>query len=375
MKSIKKLKNLKGKRVLVRVDFNVPIENGKVADPFRITKALPTIKYLQKAGAKVILVAHLGDDGTKSLLPVSKALGKFLKHSFCKETILSKEESMKLVNGSVTLLENIRKEKGEKKNDQKLAQKLATMADIYVNDAFSVSHRAHASVVGVAKKLPRYAGLQLEQEVFHLAQVFKPKHPFLFILGGAKFATKLPLIKKYLKSADALFIGGALANTFISSEGFQIGRSLTDRDAQGIKTLLKNKKIQVPSDVFVTEDISEKKYGGRVKKANEVGKDDYIVDIGPESLSVLVAKIVMAKFVLWNGPLGKSGYDAGTEIALEALALATKKGATSIIGGGDTAEIISKKKMEHQFTFVSTGGGATLEYLAKGTLPGIKALN
>ena len=207
MRSIKNLKNIKGKRALVRVDFNVPIKNGKVEDDFRIKKALPTIKFLQKKGAKVILISHLGKDGSASMQPVADCLRKYIKKN-------------------VTLLENIRKYPGEGKNDPKFAKELAKLGDFYVNDAFSVSHRKHASIVGVPKYLPSYAGFQLEEEIENLSKVFKkPKHPFLFILGGAKFSTKMPLLKKYLKIADQIFIGGALLNDFLKAQGYEVGKS------------------------------------------------------------------------------------------------------------------------------------------------------
>jgi len=208
MKSIKILKNIKDRTALVRVDFNVPIKNGKVEDDFRIQKALPTIRFLQKKGAKVVLISHLGTDGKASMKPVADCLKKYIKKN-------------------VTLLENIRKYPGEEKNDPKFAKKLSELGDFYVNEAFSVSHRKHASIVGLPKYLPSYAGFQLEEEVKNLSKVFKkPKHPFLFILGGAKFSTKMPLLKKYIKIADQIFIGGALANDFLKVEGYTVGKSL-----------------------------------------------------------------------------------------------------------------------------------------------------
>lgn len=370
MQSIRKLKNLKGKRVLLRADFNVPVAEGKVIDPFRINKTLPTIDLLKQRGAVIIIVSHLGSDGSQSLKPVADFLNKKIPTVFSPETLLSSAASKKLLPGSVTLLENIRRENGEKKNDISFAKKLAAMADLYVNDAFSVSHRAHASVVGVPKYLPSYAGLQLEQEVHNLSLALKPKHPFVFIIGGAKFETKLPMIKKYLQSADTIFIGGALANNFLKDSGFPVGTSLIDTDAPNFKSLLKNKKIVIPKDVVVMRDGKEKNVLPSEVRANEM-----IIDVGEQTILDLKSTILKAKMILWNGPLGKGEHIGATKKLLQMVAKSSASRRTqSIIGGGDTVEVISKLKMEKKFTFVSTGGGATIEFLTKGTLPGIKAL-
>jgi phosphoglycerate kinase len=255
------------------------------------------------------------------------------------------------------------------KNDQAFAKKLSTMGDIYVNEAFSVSHRVHASIVSLPKYLPSYAGFQFEAEVKNLSHAFKnPKHPFLFILGGAKFSTKMPLIKKYLKLADYVFIGGALANDFLKAKGYVVGKSLVSDANFGIKALLKNKKLILPTDVLV-------KSGNKliIKKADQVKKDEFILDVGEDTVKNLSAIIKKSKLILWNGPLGK--YEAGgAKATKEILKLVSKSKAESIIGGGDTVELISEMKMEKKFSFISTGGGATLDFLANGTLPGIKAL-
>jgi phosphoglycerate kinase len=373
MKSIKEIESLKGKRVLVRVDFNVPILNNKVVDDFRIQKAIPTINFLAKKGAIVILISHAGEDGTQSLDVIAKVLKKYVDNAtFIKSTILSDETEelvKKLKPGSVTLLENIRREVGEKKNDVSFARGLSRLGDIYVNDAFSVSHRSHASVVSVAKFLPSFAGLQLVDEVKHLSIVSEdPKHPFLFILGGAKFETKLPLVKKYLPTADSLFIGGALSNQVFIEQGYEVGLSLVEQKNYNLPKLVKNPKIILPIDLLVSENKKT-----HFTKPNNITKNEHIYDIGPETIKKLEEEISKAKLILWNGPLGRleEGFDAGTKALLKAIA---KSKAISIIGGGDTVEVISKFKMEKDFTFVSTGGGATLEFLAKGTLPGIKAL-
>lgn len=353
MKSIKSLKNIKNKKAIVRVDFNVPIEGGKVVDNFRIKKGIPTIKYLVDKGAKVLILMHLGKDGSSDIAPVVKEFFKLSK--------MSKKD--------VIFSPNVRIFEGEEKNDKALARELASLGDFYVNDAFSVAHRAHASIVGIPKLLPSYAGFQLEEEVKNLSLPFvKPKHPFLFILGGAKFSTKMPLIKKYLNTADSVFIGGALLNDFLKALGFEVGKSLVDGSNYNIKSLLKNKKLILPSDVLVER-------GGKLVnvKTDEVLKNDIILDVGAESVKNLESYINKSKLILWNGPLGmyEKGGDLASKKILKSIA---KSKAISIIGGGDTVALISKLKMEKNFTFVSTGGGATLDFLAKGTLPGIKAL-
>jgi phosphoglycerate kinase len=370
MRSIKQIKNLKGKNVLLRVDFNVPIKNGKVEDNFRILKSLPTIKLLQKKGAKIILITHLGKGGD-TLLPIAKVLNKFVKNKFIDEVVGSKVDKAvkEMKNGEVILLQNLRNDKGEQKCDKFFAEQLAKLASIYINESFSVDHREDASIVLLPKLLPCYAGLQLEQEVKNLSHAFKnTKHPFLFILGGAKFSTKIPLIKKYLKLADCVFVGGALSDDFLEAEGFEIGQSLVDEANYGISEIIKNKKLVFPDDVVV-------KKGNKFinKKVNNIEKDETIIDIGDESVKKIELLIKKSKFILWNGPLGKYE-DGGAKATKKILKLVASSKAESIIGGGDTVALISKMKMDKKFSFVSTGGGATLDFLVNGTLPGIKAL-
>jgi phosphoglycerate kinase len=371
MQSIKSVKNLKGKKVLLRADLNVPITKGKVDDPFRIIKALPTLTYLKKKGAIVVLISHIEKEGQASLKPVYDVLKKHIPLGFVPtkdfksiETLLSHARP-----GTIILLENIRQFPGEKKNDQAFAKKLARLGDLYVNDAFSVSHRAHASIVGVPKYLPHYGGLQLEREVKELSQVFKPAHPFLFIIGGAKFESKLPIIQKYIASADNIFIGGALANQVFKEHGLFVGDSLVEKRNFGLKDLVKNAKVLLPVDV-----VSVKGSKKRNTTPDAILKGENMCDIGKESISLLIEKINKAKLILWSGPLGNTwrGYTYATKKILEAIA---ESKAISIIGGGDTVEVISKYNMERKFTFVSTGGGAMLEFLSKGTLPGIAVLN
>ena len=370
MQSVKALKNVKGKYVLVRTDFNVPIQNGKVVDDTRIKAALATITYLSKKGARIILISHSTDE-KQTFAPIAKRLKKYVPTRFVAGIFGSavEEARAELQSGHVLLLENIRFDAGEKKNDLKFARNLAKLADFYVNEAFPVSHRAHASVVGIPKLLPSYAGFQFEREVKELSKALKPKHPFLFILGGAKIDTKLPLLKRYIKIADSVFIGGVLANNFFKSQGHDIGASKYSAEAPSLKTLLKDKKLIIPTSVVVA---------GVDKNAKTVSTDavsgkEMILDIGMPSIDTLAPVITKAKLILWNGPMGyyEGGYTKATEKLL--MLLAKAKGET-IIGGGDTSVLVERKKMASKFTFCSTGGGATLDFLAKGTLPGIKAL-
>lgn len=373
MKSIKDVKSLSGKRIILRVDFNVPIVNGSVLDDFRIKKSIPTILFLQKKGAKIIIIAHLGEDGKSSLLPVSLKLKKYIKKfEFVQTPIFSDNTEKKvnsLKNGEVILLENLRSEEGEKKNSPSFARALSRYGDLYINDAFSVCHREHASIVGITKYLPGYAGLQLLLEVENLSRAFNsPAHPFLFILGGAKFSTKIPLVKKYLRIADHIFIGGAISNDFFKVKGYEVGTSLVEEGNFQIPALLKAKNLVLPIDVEATKNSKN-----RFVKPIEVLQDESIVDVGPKTVELLQDLISKAEFILWNGPLGKyeTGFGGSTE---EILKFISKSKAKSIIGGGDTTALISKLKIEDKLGFVSTGGGATLDFLSKGTLPGIRVL-
>lgn len=370
MKNIKSLKNIKGKTIIIRVDFNVPIKDGKVLDNFRIKKAIPTIKYLKDKGAKIILITHLGKGGD-TLLPVYKELKKLIKSDFINE-IYSKKVKDKVANmkdGDILLLENLRNDKGEQSKDNNFALELSSLADFYVNEAFSVSHREDSSIVLLPKILPSFAGLQLEEEIKNLTTSFKnTKHPFIFILGGAKFSTKMPLIKKYLKITDYVFIGGALSNDFIKALGYNVGLSLIDKDNYGINKILKNKKLILPIDVLVKnrEKLSYKKLG-------EIENKDFILDIGENTVINLEKYLKKAKFVLWNGPLGM--YENGGDISSKKIIeIINKLKIKSIIAGGDTVGLLAKTKNINKSVFASTGGGATIDFLIKGTLPGIKIL-
>ncbi|MDO8565084.1 MAG: phosphoglycerate kinase [bacterium] len=329
MKSITEAGDLKGKRVLVRVDWSVPMAHGEIINNYQITATLPTLKYLKDAGATVIVATHLEskDDSPEALKPY-------------------------LPEG-MELLSNLRDNPGEKANSEECARELASRADIYVNEAFPESHRSYASIVGVPKFLPSFAGLRLSEEVKELSKVFYPKKPFLFILGGAKFDTKLPLLKKFINIADDIFVGGALAHNFFRELGRDIGSSLVSDGDFGVKELFETGKIILPEET--------------------VTKEDKIVDASPIVIEKLKDKVMAANLILWNGPLGN--YEQGYKVATLQLAqLIAESGNESIVGGGDTLAAIAELNLLDKFSFVSTGGGAMLDFLAKGTLPGIEAL-
>lgn len=379
MKTLKDIQYLDGVKVLVRVDFNVPIKNGKVVDDFRIRAALPTIKYLREKGAVVILMSHLeaADGDNPSLEPAGGRLNELgIETEFVKnykeigvmiENVkVQSPKSKENHKGACLLLENLRFFEGEKKNDPKFAQELASLADIYVNDAFSVSHREHASVVGVPQFLPSYAGLQMESEITNLSQAFNPAHPFLFILGGAKFETKMPLVEKFLPLTDTIFIGGALANDLLKAKGKEVGTSKVSSLPIDLSKIISNPKIFSCVDVAIANEGT--------KDVDHIEADDVISDIGTKSVELLKEKIAAAKFILWNGPFGiyEKGFTWGTEEC--ARLISENESATKIVGGGDTLAAIAKLGVEDKYSFVSTGGGAMLDFLAQGTLPGIEVL-
>lgn len=364
-KSIKDI-NVSGKKVLVRVDFNVPVKDGEVADDFRIKKVLETLEYLESSGAKTLLISHI--ESTDTLEPVFNYLSPRFSIKFVKSLNDAENALSSCDKGEFVLLENVRKFSGEKENDESFAKDLAGLGDFYVNDAFSVSHRLHASVVGIPNFLPGYAGFLFQKEVENLSKAFKPIHPFLFILGGAKFDTKMPLVEKFLEKSDQVFIGGALANDIYKAKGYEVGVSLVSEGEVDFGRIMNSKKIIISSDVIVSdgEKVSE-------KSAEDVGIHEKIVDNGPKSVEMLKELSSKAKFILWNGPLGN--YENGFGESTEKLAkILSESKAVTIVGGGDTVAEISKLGLEEKFTFVSTGGGAMLDFLANETLPGIEAL-
>ncbi len=372
MKTLNRLQDLRGKTVFVRVDFNVPVENGIILDDFRIKKILPTIDFLRQKGASVVLASHFENTKDDSLKVVWRYLQTFFPVKFAEDIQSQRTREIidSLEDTEVVLLENLRKWKGEKANDPKFAEHLASLADIYVNEAFSASHREHASIVGVSKHIPAYAGLVFASEVAYLQNVFNPEKPFVFILGGAKFSTKLPLLKKFLAKADHVIVAGALMNTFFAHKGFDMADSLVEEGDFEIGALLENKHLYLPSDVIV----QTKDGHSETKTPDALSSGDIIMDVGPQTVEDLQRYVTEAKFIVWNGPLGnyEKGYAEGTKELAHRIA---QSGKDSIIGGGDTISVVSKLSLLEKFTFVSTGGGAMLDFLSSETLPGIKALD
>lgn len=380
-----------GKKVLVRVDFNVPLnDKGEITDDTRITASLPTIQYLLEQKAAVILMAHLGRPKGQvkpelSLAPVAKHLGKLLgkKILFAPDCVgeAAQAAASKLKPGHILLLENLRFHKEEEKNDMEFAEKLASLADLYVNDGFGVSHRAHASVEGVTHFLPAAAGFLLEKEIQYVGQaVTNPLHPFVAIIGGAKVSDKIGVISNLLDKVDTLLIGGGMANTFLAAQGYKMGKSLVEEDKLDLakELLAKAKKNKVnmllPTDLVMAaafapdaEHVTEK-----VKNLNQA----YMaLDIGVETSKAYAEALADAKMIVWNGPMGVFEMDAfckGTEAVAKAVA---KSRATSIVGGGDSVAAIEKLGLAKRITHISTGGGASLEYLEGKVLPGVAALD
>jgi len=372
MKELFKLKarQLKGKRVLLRLDLNVPIIKGRIIDRYRIERALPTIHFLKNAGAKISIISHLGRTGD-SLKPVAQELNKLFDVGFIPAPLTKVPALLRdMQEGEAVLLENLRRDSGEEKGSRTFAKQLAILGDIYVNDAFAVSHRTHASICQVPKLLPHYAGPLIVEEVRELSRAFKPKRPFVLVLGGAKFETKVPVLKRFIHLADKVYVVGAIAHVFYRGLGYELGKSLIDTkvSAKPYLAALKSGKIVVPMDVLVSNGSSVE-----LKKASELLKGDSIVDSGPLGLEEIRKGLKGAHMVLWNGPSGnyEEGYGEGT-CAIARMIAKTK--AHSIVGGGDTLAAIQKIGNGNKFSFVSTGGGAMLDFLADGTLPGLTAL-
>ena len=357
MRTVRDIRLFENVPMLVRAALNVPIENGRVTNDYRLRRALPTIQYLRERSAKVVLISHLGERGTETLQPVAEALGKLISGvTFFGEAtgVRARDAVRALAPGGVLVLENLRRNKGEVHNDPSFARELAALADVFVEDSFDTCHRVHASIVGVPKLLPSYAGLLLEEEVRELSCALTPKHPALAVIGGAKFSTKEPVITALLTTYDKMFVGGALANDFLKASGQEVGKSLVSGGDLGhIKKLLANPKLVLPVDSVVVSDM--------------------ILDHGSGTIALLSGLAEKAKTILWNGPLGN--YENGFINATDAFARAVAASdAHSIIGGGDTIASIENLGLFSKISFVSTGGGAMIEFLAKGTLPGIDAL-
>jgi phosphoglycerate kinase len=379
---------IKNKRVLIRVDFDVSFNpNQTIANDARIKQNLPTIKLLLKNNNKLICVAKLnrpkGRDPQHSLKPVCERLQEYLpdiKITLVNDFLTDKQPFEEQKEGEILVIENIRFYPEEKKNDQEFAKKLAALADVYVNDAFSVALRTEASIVSVPQMLPSYGGLQLKKEIQMISKAInKPKKPIVAIIGGAKISTKITLIGKLTEMADYVIIGGGLANTFLCAHGYEIGKSYCEYDeVEAARKLLflaaqKNTAIILPEDVVISDDKDSHKT--EVRKVENVPADKAIYDIGPETTAKYGHIIAKARTIIWNGPIGyfeNPSFKRGTDFIYYAITHNTD--AISIVGGGDTLAAISKEEYLNKITHISTGGGAMLEFIEKGTLPGIEAL-
>ncbi|MEH6632344.1 MAG: phosphoglycerate kinase [Halopseudomonas aestusnigri] len=385
---------LSGKRVLVRVDFNVPIRDGKITDNSRIVRVLPTIKDLQSQGAKVVLMAHFGRPKgavipEMSLAPVAKGLSNALggeKVTFATDCIGSEVAALisQLDDGEILLLENLRYHAGEEANDPAFASELAKLGDVYINDAFSAAHRAHASTEALAKLLPAAAGRLMQTELEHLEQALgQPKRPVAALVGGAKVSTKLELLGNLVGKVDVLIIGGGMANTFLNAQGIEVGRSLCEDDlADTARAILKEAeakgcKIMLPTDVIVAGELAPGAASSNIT-VEDVSADQMILDAGKGAAQEISDELKNCKTLVWNGPLGcfeTEPFDAATNAVARSAADLTKKGLLlTVAGGGDTVAALIHAGVAADFTYISTAGGAFLEWLEGKTLPGVKAL-
>lgn len=386
--------DIKGKTVLMRVDFNVPIIDGTITDDNRVVQALPSITYIVDQGAKLVLTSHLGRPKGKpnpefSLEPVSQHLAGLVSApvhfaSDCVGEVAEKAIS-DATAGEIVVLENVRFHTGETENDPQFAQQLAAHADIFVNDAFGSSHRAHASVAGVTAYMNEsVSGFLLEKEITYLSDsVNDPKRPFVAILGGAKVSDKIPVIQRLLTKVDTIIIGGGMAYTFLATKGYSVGNSLLEEDKIPMAQSLMNQALEagvnlmLPVDLVIADDFSND--ANRKVVASDGILDNWeSLDIGLETISLFAAAITQAKTVLWNGPMGvfeMPNFAIGTQSIAKALVSATEHGATTIIGGGDSASAIKQAGLSDQVSHVSTGGGASLEYLEGKELPGLSHLS
>ncbi len=377
IKSIKKKKGLKNKKVLLRLDLNVPIKNGKILDDFKLKASLETINYLLNKKAKIIILSHLGRpekfDKEYSLAPIVKRLKELIGENIELAVSIAEAKKYKWKIGNLLMLENLRFFPEEKKNSISFSKKLASLADLYVNDALAVSHRNHASVDKIKNYLPSFAGILLENELNNFSEVLKPKKPLVLVMGGVKIATKSALLKSLEKKADYILLGGGLANTFLYFQGLEIGNSVYDKAGKKIVSDLKKKKnIILPVDLLVktrTNKVS-------LREVGKIRKTDVVYDIGPKTIINFCQILQKAKTIIWNGPMGKfeeKKFKYGTLTLAIAIA-SLKNSAFSLLGGGETIEALKMTKMENHVNWISTGGGAMLSYLGGERMPGLEKI-
>ena len=425
VKSIRQLRNLAGKKVFLRADFNVPLRKGEVQDDYKIAAALPTIRYLLRYKCKIIIATHLGDaEGGKNMVRSVKPVAERLRELLGRKVKLvndclgksAEKEASKMKEGEILVLENLRFYKEEENNNSNFAKSLAGLAQIYpapfkiprplaarpiksifaarfntppqrcgiyVNDAFAVCHRNHASVSAIKKYLPSYAGLLIEKEIVNLEKALKPKKPLVVVIGGAKVSTKLPFVKKVFNKAERILVGGALANIFLAAKGYEVGKSLAPKEE--IKVLKREslflkkssyRKILLPIDVVVGDKIDGRGKAA-VRMADKVGKNEIILDIGPATIKFYSKNIKEAKTIIWNGPMGKfeaEHFKHGTLAIARLIASRSRGRAFGLVGGGETVEALKMTGMMDYVDWVSTGGGAMLAFLAGEPMPGLEGI-
>lgn len=370
MRIITECHDVHGKYVIVRASCNVPVHEGRVVNDFRLQSILPTLRWLREQGARTIIIAHIGRGPEESLKPVHEAFMQYMPIEWGGQIFSDAFKACReaLPPGGILLAENIRQDEREGKNDPEMARALAALADIYVNEAFDNIHREHTSMVALPRLLPRYVGFNFHTEVTNVAAAMSPQSPALFIIGGAKFETKIPLIEKYLATYDFVFVGGALAHDILKADGYEVGHSLVSPVSLLGHPMLQSKKLLRPVDVVVAR--GDERLSVLIK---DVRSTDMILDMGERTVAMLTPYIKNAKTILWNGPLGK--YETGGGGSTEAVAtLIAASGALSILGGGDTVAAVEALGLNDAFGHVSTGGGAMLTYLENGTTPALVAL-